>query len=81
METLFVYGLVVVFFVLLIPVIYFLMHDPLPHADEEPANTAKTATTRARIKIQPERTISYGILAALFALMFVLTVLGRRTKA
>ncbi len=82
METLLVYGLVFVFFVLLIPVIYFLMHDPLPHANEDSANTAANISkTRARTKIQSERTISYSILAALFALMFVLTIVVHRTKA
>ena len=77
METLFVYGLVVVFFVLLIPVIYFLMQDPIGRTDQEPANTQKT---RAPRKIQPEKTAAYGILAAVFALMCVLTVLVHRTK-
>ncbi len=77
-ETLLVYGLVVVFFFLLIPVIYFLMRDPIGHTGEEPASTQKT---RAGIKIQPEKAISYGILAAVLALMCVLTVLGHRSKA
>lgn len=77
METLLVYGLVVVFFVLLIPVIYFLMKDPIAHTDDEPAEAQKTRTP---IKIQMEKTASYGILAAIFALMCVLTVLGHRTK-
>jgi len=77
METLLVYGLVVVFFVLLIPVIYFLMRDPIAHTDQEPAETQKT---RSPIKIQPEKIVAYGILAALLALMSVLTVLEHRTK-
>ncbi len=77
METLLVYGLVVVFFVLLIPVIYFLMQDPLGNTDQEPAETQKTRVPR---RIQPEKTVAYGILAALFALMCVLTVLDHRTK-
>ena len=77
METLFVYGLVVVFFALLIPVIYFLMQDPIGRTDQEPADKQKT---RASLKIQPEKTVAYGILAAVFALMCVLTVLEHRTK-
>ena len=77
METLLVYGLVVIFFVLLIPVIYFLMQDPIGRTDQEPA---KTQRTRTPIRIQPEKTVAYGILAALFALMCVLTVLDHRTK-
>jgi len=77
METLIVYGLVVVFFVLLIPVVYFLMQDPIGHTDQE---SAKTQKTRTPIKIPPEKTAAYGILAALFALMCVLTVLDHRTK-
>ncbi len=78
METLLVYGLVVVFFVLLIPVIYFLMQDPVGHTGEPSADTQKT---RAGIRIQPEKLISYGILTALLALMFVLTILGPKPKA
>ena len=77
METLLVYGLVVVFFVLLIPVIYFLMQDPIGNTNEESVGTQKT---RTGIKIQPEKAISYGILAAVLALMCVLTVLGHRSK-
>ncbi len=77
METLLVYGLVVVFFILLIPVIYFLMQDPIANTDQAPAKTQKT---RSPFKIQPEKTVAYGILAALFALMCVLTVLDHRTK-
>ncbi len=77
METLIVYGLVVVFFVLLIPVIYFLMQDPIGHTDQELAQTQKT---RAALRLQLEKTAAYGILVALFALMCVLTVLGNRTK-
>ncbi len=77
METILVYGLVVVFFVLLIPVIFFLMHDPIAHTDQEPADVQKS---RSPLKIQPEKTIAYGILAALFALMCVLTVLDQKTK-
>lgn len=77
METLLVYGLVVIFFVLLIPVIYFLMQDPIGRTDQEPADKQKT---RASFKIQPEKTVAYGILAALFTLMCVLTVLGHKTK-
>ena len=77
METLLVYGLVVVFFVLLIPVIFFLMHDPIAHTDQEPAEAQKT---HSPVRIQPEKTVAYGILAALFALMCVLTVLGQKSK-
>ena len=77
METLLVYGLAVAFFVLLIPVIYFLMKDPIAQTDQEPTDTKKTRTP---IKVQPEKTVAYGILAALFALMCVLTVLVHRTK-
>jgi ABC-type Fe3+ transport system permease subunit len=78
METLLVYGLVVVFFVLLIPVIYFLMQDPIGRTDQE---SAKNAQKRGSLfKIQPEKTVSYGILAALFALICVLTVLEHRTR-
>ena len=77
METLLVYGLVIVFFVLLIPVIYFLTHDPIGHTEQEPANTQKT---RIPMRIQPEKTVAYGILAALLTLMCVLTVLDHRTK-
>ena len=78
METLFVYGLVVVFFVLLIPVVYFLMQDPIAQTDQETTdNKQKTPT----IKIPPEQTTAYGILAALITLMCVLTVLVHRTKS
>ena len=77
METLLVYGLVVVFFVLLIPVIFFLMHDPIAHTDQEPADVQKA---HSPFKIQPEKTVAYGILAALFALMCVITVLGQKSK-
>lgn len=78
METLLVYGLVVVFFVLLIPVIFFLMHDPIAHTEQEQANAQKPHSSP--VKIQPEKTVAYGILAALFALMCVLTVLDQRSK-
>jgi len=78
METLFVYGLVVVFFVLLIPVIYFLMQDPLGRTDQEPSDNKQTTS---RTKIPLEQTAAYGILAALFTFMCVLTVLVHRTKS
>lgn len=78
METLLVYGLVVAFFVLLIPVIYFLMKDPIAQIDGEPTDVKDTAS---HIKIPREQTIAYGILAALLTFMCVLTVLVHRTKA
>ncbi len=79
METLFVYGLVVVFFLLLIPVIYFLMQDPIVQTDQEPSPDNKQKSPAVRIP--PERTAAYGILAALFTLMCVLTVLVHKTKS
>ena len=78
METLFVYGLVVVFFVLLIPVVYFLMQDPIAQTDQEPSTNKQRAS---EVRIPPEQTVAYGILAALLTLMCVLTVLVHRTKS
>ncbi|GAC1433827.1 MAG: hypothetical protein PVS3B3_18620 [Ktedonobacteraceae bacterium] len=78
METLLDYGLVIVFFVLLIPVVYFLMQDPIAQTDQEPTDKKKTPSP---VKLQPEKIIAYGILAALFTLMCALTVLDRRTKS
>ncbi|GAC1651558.1 MAG: hypothetical protein NVS4B12_22460 [Ktedonobacteraceae bacterium] len=77
METLFVYGLVIIFFVLLIPLIYFLMKDPIARTDS--AFVDKKQTTASQ-KIQPEQTIAYGILVALLTLMCVLTVFTHKTK-
>ncbi len=74
MEVLFVYGLVVVFFVLLIPLIYLLMKDPIQNIEPEPESMpSPTKSSSARI--------AYGILAALFTFMCVLTVLVHRTKS
>ena len=75
MEVFFVYGLVVVFFVLLIPVIYVLMKDPIKNMEQEQAPTTQVA------KMSSSEKISYGILAALLTLMFALTVLIHRTKS
>ncbi len=75
MEVFFVYGLVVVFFVLLIPVIYVLMKDPIQNMEPEQAPMTQLA------KMSSSEKISYGILAALFTLMFALTVLIHRTKS
>ena len=75
MEVFFVYGLVVVFFVLLIPVIYVLMKDPIQNMEQERAPTTQVA------KMSSSEKISYGILAALLTLMFALTVLIHRTKS
>lgn len=77
METLFVYGLVIVFFVLLIPLIYFLMKDPVAQTDSAPTDKKQSTVST---KIQLEQTIAYGILAALLTLMCVLTVLVHKTK-
>lgn len=74
MEVLFVYALVVVFFVLLIPLIYLLMKDPIQNMGPEPESTTSPAkSSSARI--------AYGILAALLTFMCVLTVLVHRTKS
>lgn len=75
MEVFFVYGLVVVFFVLLIPLIYFLMKDPIQNMEQEQVPTTKQA------KVSSSEKIAYGVLAALFTLMFTLTVLVHRTKS
>ncbi len=77
METLFVYGLAVAFFVLLIPLIYFLMKDPIAQTDQETTDKKQTVVPK---KIPLEQTISYGILGALLTLMCVLTILVHRTK-
>jgi len=74
MEVLFVYGLAVVFFVLLIPLIYLLMKDPIQNmVSELESTTSSTKSSSVRI--------AYGILAALFTFMCVLTVLVHRTKS
>ncbi len=77
MEVFFVYGLVVLFFVLLIPVIYLLMKDPIQNMEPEPVShpMAKIAN------ISSSEKLAYGILAALFTLMLALTVMVHRTKS
>ena len=78
MEIFFVYGLVVVFFILLIPVISFIMQDSLIQTHPEPL---EKKTMFSLTKVSPEKTAAYGILAALFTFMCVLTVLVHRSKS
>jgi cell division protein FtsL len=79
MEVFFVYGLVVLFFVLLIPVIYLLMKDPIQNTELE---QEQALTPMAQVaKMSSSEKISYGILAALFTLMLALTVMVQRTKS
>ena len=75
MEIFIVYGLVVVFFVLLIPVIYLLMKDPIQNMGPEEVSTT------VAVKRSPSEKIAYGVLAALFTLLLALTVLIHRTKS
>ncbi|GAC1392240.1 MAG: hypothetical protein NVS4B11_19850 [Ktedonobacteraceae bacterium] len=77
MEVLFVYGLVVVFFVLLIPVIYILMKDPVPQIGPEQTNKSNIASLS---KSPLEGKVAYGILVALLTFLCVLAVLAHRTK-
>ncbi len=80
METFLVYGLVVAFFVLLAPVIYLLMKDPLPHAEEDQEAQAKQKQSAHSSKKAQSEKIAYGILAVLFTSLCVLTVFVGRAK-
>ncbi len=80
METFLVYGLVVAFFVLLAPIIYLLVKDPLPHAREDQETQEKRQQAVSASKKSPSRKIAYGVLAALFTSLCALTAFVNRTK-
>jgi|GEM_PF-4050798 len=79
MEVFFVYGLVIAFFILLAPVIYLFMKDPLPHSAEDQKIADEKANTPPTKKPLSEK-IAYGILVALLTSVCVLTVLVQKTK-
>ncbi len=80
MEVVFVYGLAVAFFVLLIPVIYLFMKAPTPYVEqtEEEGDKASKKSAASAKSVSPSQKVAYGVLAALFTFMCVLTVLVHR---
>ncbi len=75
METLFVYGLVLAFFVLLIPVILFLMDSPTLPTEQAQQNRASSSSSA-----QPGKA-AYGLLAGIFTFVFVITFLAHRGRS
>jgi len=67
-----VYGLVIVFFLALPLVIFFFVEEP---ASARPALSAPQNGTPSR----GTKVISYGILAAIFAFIFVLTFFSQKS--
>ena len=82
MEIFFVYGLVLIFFIALPFVIIFVMKEPArePTA-EELARSSHKAANKAKVSFTPSNIAAYGLLTAIFALLFVVTMLTQRGRA
>ncbi len=76
METLFVYGLVVLFFVLFF---LFIIVVLLPHPYSEPPTHAETQDTKADGKAGG--TLTYGVFSLFFLLLFALVWVSEKKRA
>ncbi|HEX6556105.1 MAG TPA: hypothetical protein VF026_25320 [Ktedonobacteraceae bacterium] len=82
MEIFFVYGLVLLFFVLLV---VFVVAVLLKHPYEEPSNTRQASSSEQALSsaTSKDSKIAYGILSLIFAGLLLIVVLSERkqTKA
>lgn len=77
MEVFFVYGLVLIFFVALVCIVFILMKEP---AKDPGTNTSQQAASRGATSLTPSKIASYGLLAAIFALLFIISVATQRSR-
>ena len=82
MEVFFVYGLVLIFFVALPFVIFMLMKEPARDPDTEKSQQASSRSTGSAASSQMLSNIaSYGLLAAIFALLFIVSIASQRSHS
>lgn len=89
MEVFFVYGLVLIFFIALPFVIFILMKEPARDPDAEKARQLSLADSSgisspsqaAKSAQMVSKIASYGLLAAIFALLFIVSIVSQRNHA
>ena len=83
MEIFFVYGLVLIFFIALPIVIFVVMKEPArePTAEELARSSSHKASNKLKVSLTPSNIAAYGLLTAIFALLFVVTMLTQRGRA
>ena len=78
MEVFFVYGLVLVFFVALLCIIFILIKEPAKDPGTTPSTHASSTSATKATSLNPVNIASYGLLAAIFALLFIVSIASQR---
>lgn len=79
MEVFFVYGLVLVFFIALPVLIFVLMKEPARESDA--SESSSSSDTSSSSPVTTSNIVSYGLLAAIFVLLFIVSVISQRNRA
>ena len=82
MEIFFVYGLVLIFFIALPLVLFMLIKEPARDPGTEKSQQASSRNTGGTTSSQLLGNIaSYGLLVAIFALLFIVSVASQRSHS
>jgi len=81
MELWFVYGLVLAFFILLAPIILLFLNNPVLPTELAEQHSKELSSATAPAATNQEKVAAYGILAAIFMFMFVMTFLLHKGRA